>query len=55
MHASGSQMALDDEVDQLRAQIDHDLCIRSDISRTLCSELENIKIQVTQVLNCFDF
>ncbi|XP_042875039.1 A-kinase anchor protein 9-like isoform X4 [Penaeus japonicus] len=42
-------MALDDEVDQLRAQIDHDLCIRSDISRTLCSELENIKIQVTQL------
>lgn len=53
MHASGSQMALDDEVDQLRAQIDRDLSIRSDISHTLCSELQNIKIQVTQVLNCF--
>ncbi|XP_037779267.1 uncharacterized protein LOC119575715 [Penaeus monodon] len=46
-------MALDDEVDQLRAQIDRDLSIRSDISHTLCSELQNIKIQVTQVLNCF--
>ncbi|XP_045593928.1 A-kinase anchor protein 9 isoform X3 [Procambarus clarkii] len=41
-------MALDDEVEQLRAQIDRDLDVRSCISNALCSELENIKIQVTQ-------
>ncbi|XP_042218573.1 A-kinase anchor protein 9-like isoform X3 [Homarus americanus] len=47
-------MALDDEVEQLRAQIDHDLNVRSCISNSLCSELENIKIQVTQLEDAND-
>ncbi|XP_069957077.1 A-kinase anchor protein 9 isoform X3 [Cherax quadricarinatus] len=41
-------MALDDEVEQIRAQIDRDLDVRSCISSALYTELENIKIQVTQ-------
>lgn len=43
-------MALDDEMEQLRAQIGHDLSVRSGVTNALCSELENIKVQVTQVL-----
>lgn len=50
MLVSVYQMALDDEMEQLRAQIGHNLSVRSGISKSLCSELEHIKVQVTQVL-----
>lgn len=44
------QESLDGEVARLRAQVDHDLYIRSRISCDLSTQLEHIKIQVTQVL-----
>ncbi|XP_068228366.1 golgin subfamily A member 4-like isoform X3 [Palaemon carinicauda] len=42
------EMALDDEVLQLHARAERDLSHRSESSYVSCSQLDNIKIQVTQ-------